>query len=161
MSSPHIVLLAYSVGLIHAWSCICSDYIQLTYFSISSETISSGIVFLFTFYLEVYPVLFLFLLLILLFLVILGIISHIFELFFCLIMIIPRYYPKFTLRFYLWYAFSINPSKSMQTFSLFNSTRTVSSLCIPCRLHCIFHNPSTRSRLTKQVFVKFCSAELY
>jgi hypothetical protein len=97
MNFPHSVFLAYNRGFICAWYCICTDCIQLTYFWILSKTISSRIFFFFTFCLEVYHELFLFLLLVLLFLVILGIISHIFALFFCHILIIPRHYPKFTL----------------------------------------------------------------
>jgi hypothetical protein len=177
MSSAHSVLLAYSRGLIRAWYCICSDYIQLTYFSISSKTISSRIFFLFTFYLEVYNEMFLFLLLVLLFLVILGIISHIFALFVCLTMIIPRHYPKFyftedVLSIFksskAVFIFDMSPpppliyqNPSMQTFYLFNSIRTVCSLCSPCRLNCSFHNPSTRSRLTKQIHVKYYSDHMY
>jgi hypothetical protein len=55
----------------------------------------------------------------------------------------------------------INPSKSMQKFSLFISIRAVCSLCILRRLNCSFHNPSTRARLTKQIYVKFYPDDLY
>jgi len=53
-----LTISSYSRGLICAWYCICTDYIQLTHFWILSKTISSRIFFFFTFCFEVYHELF-------------------------------------------------------------------------------------------------------